>query len=157
MVGFGNNSFGMTVPKLTKSNYDNWSIQIRALLEAHDVWDIVETWYIALKVDIALTTPHMMVLKEKKIMNKMTLYIIYQGVDEIGPEKIAGATFAKETWGMLLKTYKGADQVKQIRLQTLRGEFEMLKMNIIEGVSDYIIRVQTMSNQLKRNKENLSE
>jgi Domain of unknown function (DUF4219) len=43
MVGFRSNSFGMTVPKLTKSNYDYWSIQIRALLRAQDMWDIVET------------------------------------------------------------------------------------------------------------------
>jgi hypothetical protein len=33
MAGFGNNSLNMTVPKLTKLNYDNWSIQIKALLE----------------------------------------------------------------------------------------------------------------------------
>jgi gag-polypeptide of LTR copia-type len=30
-------------------------------------------------------------------------------------------------------------------------------MNITEGISDYITRVQTVSNQLKRNEENLSE
>jgi restriction endonuclease S subunit len=36
----------MSVPKLTKSNYDNWSIQIKAMLGAHDVWDIVETGYV---------------------------------------------------------------------------------------------------------------
>jgi gag-polypeptide of LTR copia-type len=54
----------------------------------------------------------------------------------------------------LLTAYKGADRVKQIRLQTLRGEFELLRMNSTEGVSDYITRVQTVSNQLKRNGEN---
>jgi Domain of unknown function (DUF4219) len=54
MVDFGNNSFGMTVPKLTKSNYDNWSIQIRALFEAQDVWDIVEIGYVEPEVGIVL-------------------------------------------------------------------------------------------------------
>jgi antitoxin component HigA of HigAB toxin-antitoxin module len=33
----------------------------------------------------------------------------------------------------------------------------MLRMNNIQGVSDYITRVQTVTNQLKRNEENLSE
>jgi transcriptional regulator with GAF, ATPase, and Fis domain len=33
----------------------------------------------------------------------------------------------------------------------------MLRMNNIEGVSDYITRVQTVTNQLKRNGESLSE
>jgi gag-polypeptide of LTR copia-type len=49
------------------------------------------------------------------------------------------------------------DRVKQIKLQTLRDEFEILRMNMTEGVSDYITRVHTITNQLKRNGESLSE
>ena len=30
------------VPTLNKSNYDNWSIKIKALLGLQDVWEIVE-------------------------------------------------------------------------------------------------------------------
>jgi gag-polypeptide of LTR copia-type len=101
--------------------------------------------------------PQTKALKEKRVADKTTLYILYQGVDETGFEKIARATSSKEAWGILLTTYKEADRVKQIRLQTLRGEFELLRMNDTEGVSDYITRVQTMSNKLKRNGENLSE
>jgi Domain of unknown function (DUF4219) len=43
MTDFENSSLNMSVSKLTKSNYDNWSIQIRAPLGAQDVWYIVET------------------------------------------------------------------------------------------------------------------
>jgi gag-polypeptide of LTR copia-type len=57
----------------------------------------------------------------------------------------------------LLIAYKGADRIKQIRLHTLQGEFEMLRMNNTESVSNYITRVQTVSNQLKKSGENLSE
>jgi hypothetical protein len=60
------------------------------------------------------------VLKEKKVMDKMTLYILYQGVNEVGFKKIAATTSTKEAWGILLTTFKGVDRVKQIRLQTLR-------------------------------------
>jgi Domain of unknown function (DUF4219) len=28
--------------KLTKTNYDNWSIQIKALMGAQDVWEITK-------------------------------------------------------------------------------------------------------------------
>jgi gag-polypeptide of LTR copia-type len=96
-------------------------------------------------------------LKEKKVVDKMTLYILYPGVDETGFEKVAGATTSKEAWEILQITYKGADWIKQIRLQTLRCEFEMLRMNNTEEVSEYIISVQTITNQLKRNGESLSE
>ena len=33
------------IPKLTKDNYDNWSIQMRALLGAQEVMEIVENGY----------------------------------------------------------------------------------------------------------------
>jgi hypothetical protein len=59
-----------------------------------------------------LITPQTNALKEKRVMDKTTLYILYQGVDKVEFENIAGATFVKKAWGILLTTYKGAHQVK---------------------------------------------
>ena len=44
-----------------------------------------------------------------------------------------------------------------MRLQTLRGKLERMKMKESENVSDYITRVQTVANQLNRNGEMLPE
>ena len=44
-----------------------------------------------------------------------------------------------------------------MRLQTMRGELESMKMNELENVSDYITRVHTVTNQLNRNEEILPE
>jgi Domain of unknown function (DUF4219) len=42
-----NTSLGqMPLPKLNKSNYDNWSVQIRALFDAQDVWESVTSGYV---------------------------------------------------------------------------------------------------------------
>jgi len=51
--------------------------------------------------------------------------------------------------------FKGADQVKKVRLQTLHGELESMNMMDSEIVSDYITCVQTVVNQLNRNGETL--
>jgi gag-polypeptide of LTR copia-type len=53
--------------------------------------------------------------------------------------------------------FKGADRVKQVRLQTLHGELESMKMKESESVSDYITRVQAVVNQLIRNGEALTD
>jgi gag-polypeptide of LTR copia-type len=81
--------------------------------------------------------------------------MLFQAVDESGFEKIAGATTSKETWDILEKVFKGADRVKQVRLQTLHGELESMKMKESKSVSDYITRVQAVVNQLIRNGEAL--
>ena len=53
--------------------------------------------------------------------------------------------------------FKGTDQVKQVRLQTLCDELETMKMKESENVSDYITRVQTVANKLNQNGEMLPE
>jgi gag-polypeptide of LTR copia-type len=121
------------------------------------VWDIVDTRYVEPENVALLTVSQMKALKEKRVADKTTIYILYQGVDETGFENVAEATTSKEAWRILLTAYKRADRVNQIRLQTLQYEFEMLMMNSTEGVSDYIIKVHTLTNQLKRNGESLLE
>ncbi|KAK5825762.1 hypothetical protein PVK06_020627 [Gossypium arboreum] len=70
-------------------------------------------------------------------------------------EKIVSAATSKEAWNILAEVYKGADRVKQVRLQTLRDKLEDMKMNESKGVSDYITRVQILVNQLNRNRKAL--
>jgi gag-polypeptide of LTR copia-type len=95
----------------------------------------------------------MKALKEKRVADKTTLYILYQGVDETRLEKVVRATTSKEAWAILQTAYKGAERVKQ----HLKREFESLKMKDSEGISDYITRVQIVANHLKRNGEKLIE
>ena len=83
--------------------------------------------------------------------------MLFQAVDESGFEKIVRATISKEAWDTLEKVFKGTDRVKQVCLQTLRGELESMKMKKSENVTDYITRVQTVVNQLNRNGEMLPE
>jgi gag-polypeptide of LTR copia-type len=96
-------------------------------------------------------------LKEARSKDKAALYMLFRAVNESDFEKIAGATTSKEAWNILEKVFKGADRVKQVRLQTLRGELESMKMNESESVSDYITRVQAVMNQLIRNDEALTD
>ena len=48
LIQFGDMANGVAlfqVRTLNNSNYDNWNIRMKALLGAHDVWDLVENSY----------------------------------------------------------------------------------------------------------------
>ena len=68
------------------------------------------------------------VLKETRSKDKAALYMLYRVIDEVIFKKIVGASTSKEAWDILEKAFKGAVRVKQMRLQTLRGELEAMKM-----------------------------
>ena len=145
------------VPTLNNNNYDNWSIKMKALLGAHDVWEIVEKGYNEPEDEATLTQQQKDSLKDSRRRDKKALYLIYQALDDDGFEKISSATFAKQVWEKLHTSCKGAEQVKKVCLQTLRGEFESLHIKASESISNYFSRVLTVSNQLKRNGEKLED
>ncbi|XP_020573760.1 uncharacterized protein LOC110020111 [Phalaenopsis equestris] len=141
------------VPMLKESIYDNWSIKMKALLGAHDVWEVVEKGYDEPSDESALSTTQKDNLRDLRKRDKKALFLIYQALDEDGFEKISSATSAKLAWKKLEVSYKGEEKVKKVRLQTLRSQFDVLHMKEGELVSDYFSRVITISNQLKRNGE----
>ncbi|PHT36714.1 hypothetical protein CQW23_24414 [Capsicum baccatum] len=150
----------LQVPKLTKSNYGNWSIQMQVLLGAIDCWDIVEAGYEMPEnaaAEAALSNEKKEVLRKNRIRDKKALNAIHQSVDESAFEKIAQATTSREAWEILQKSLQGAEKARRVRLQTLRAEFETLKMKTSESVDEYVTRVKWVTNEMKRNKESLED
>ncbi|XP_027927593.1 uncharacterized protein LOC114184484 [Vigna unguiculata] len=146
----------VSLPKLTKAvNYDNWSLKMKALLGSQENWEVVEDGFDEPANTTGWSNAQLKVLKDARVKDKAALYILYQAVDESGFEKIASAKSSKEAWDILEKAYKGDDRVKQVRLQTLRGELKSMKMKETEGVAEYITRVETVANKLSRNGETL--
>ena len=124
------------VSALNKSNNDNWSFKMRALLRSQDMWEIVEKGHKESENDDTLSQAQKDSLRDSRKRDKKALYLNYQGLDEDAFEKISKAKSAKEAWEKLQTSYKGADPVKKVRLQTLRAEFEALHMKEGEVISD---------------------
>ncbi|KAJ4716700.1 Retrovirus-related Pol polyprotein from transposon TNT 1-94 [Melia azedarach] len=114
---------GMTpfqVPILNRSNYDNWSIKMKALLGAQDVWEVVEKGYNEPRDDVAisvLTQAQRDTLKDSRKRDKKALYVIYQALDDDAVEKISNAISAKQAWDKLQTSYKGVEQVKKMQFK----------------------------------------
>jgi hypothetical protein len=62
--------------------------------------------------------------------------------------RIVGAKTTQDAWKILQETYHGSDQVKVVKLQTLKTEFDNLKMQEAENVSDYCVRVNYEVNNM---------
>jgi len=128
---------------------------MKAYLGSQDVWDVVQGGFEEPEDFDEQTVAQIAALKKARVKDRKAMYALYRAVDDAGLEKLANAMTSKEAWEILEKTYKGDDRVKQVRLQTLRGEFERLLMKENEGVTEFISRVETVANQLGKNGEPL--
>ncbi|KAK2967034.1 hypothetical protein RJ640_003390 [Escallonia rubra] len=140
--------FSVILKVLWPQNFDNQILLlkhcVKDLLGAYDVWE-----------PVANEVEEGDVAAMKKDQKALTL--IYQSLDDKMFEKVANATTSKQAWDTLQALFKGVEKVKKVRLQTLRGEFESLHMKESESVSDYISRVLTTVNQMKRYGDDLKD
>jgi len=136
MAGLTN---GISLPKLTKGvNYDSWKVQMKALFDSQDNWDVVENGYDEPANTDRYSNNQLNELKTIQAKDKAALYLLYRAVDESGFEKISNAISSKEAWDILEKANKGDERVKQVRLQTLRSELENMQMKESEDISEFI-------------------
>ena len=84
------------VPTLNNNNFDNWSIKMKALLGAHDVWEVIEKCYDEVKEKSAISSTQKDNLKDARKKDKKALFLIYQALDDDGFEKISNAASAQE-------------------------------------------------------------
>ncbi|KAI5317685.1 hypothetical protein L3X38_037392 [Prunus dulcis] len=68
--------------------------------------------------------------------------------DQIFP-RVANAGIAKMAWDLLYGEYHGGDQVRSVKLQNLRREFEYARMRDDETLSGYLTRLNDLINQMK--------
>ncbi|XP_074363167.1 uncharacterized protein LOC141704404 [Apium graveolens] len=77
-------SVGLSYPTLTRENYTAWSMKMRVFMQAHGVWDTIES-----------SDPK---IKFEDKIDKVALAMIYQGVPEDVLLSLADKRTAKEAW-----------------------------------------------------------
>ncbi|XP_076931927.1 uncharacterized protein LOC143597257 [Bidens hawaiensis] len=122
-------STSLQCTKLTKTNYNTWVIIMESILDAQGLWEVVSGE----------------ALYERK--NKMARAIIFQALPENVLMQVARTRDAQEIWESLRVRFLGADRVQQAHLQSLKRNFNQLKMGEKEFVEDFAEKVTEYASQ----------
>ncbi|KAL0335094.1 UNVERIFIED_CONTAM: putative mitochondrial protein [Sesamum radiatum] len=147
----------ISVPIFSGQNYDYWAIKMKTYFQSRKLWEIVEEEVTLPEDSSTSSSVEKGKLENKKAKDSEALYYIQTAVaDHIFP-RISVATSAKEAWSILQKEYQGSANVHIIKLQTLRRDFENMKMTDSETIDEYYTKVRELVNQLKAYGEDIPE
>lgn len=134
---------GLSYPMLARGNYTAWAIKMKVFMQAHGVWEAVEIKDSGSKV-------------EERI-DKIAMAAIYQGIPEDILLSISEKATAKEAWVAIKTMCLGADRVKKAKIQTLKAEFESLRMKENEKLDDFCIKLTGLVANIRVLGETLDE
>ncbi|KAD5960723.1 hypothetical protein E3N88_12195 [Mikania micrantha] len=117
-------------PILTSTNYPIWSLRIKAILKAHGIWDVIEPG----------TN-----LDQKK--DNAVIAYLYQSLPEDLILQVASCEHAKDIWSSIKTRHLGVERVMEARLQSLRTEFDTLRMIDGETVDDYVAKLSGIASK----------
>ncbi|RDY10866.1 hypothetical protein CR513_04539, partial [Mucuna pruriens] len=108
-------------------HYDHWSMLMENFLRSKEYWQVV--------------SDEIPDLKGKNYL--------FQAIDHPILETILCKDTSKDIWDSMKKKYQGFARAKRQQLQTLRLEFETLRMKSGESVTDYFSRTMTIVNKMR--------
>ncbi|CAH9143229.1 unnamed protein product, partial [Cuscuta epithymum] len=136
------------LPVLDAKNWDKWCIQMKVIFGFQEVSEVIEDGIPSLGEHP--TEAERRDYREAKKKDCKALFLLHQSVDDSHFQKISSAKTSQEAWKILEQSHSGGDKVKKARLQTLKRQFELLKMMDSETIADYVNRVVSLSNSMRR-------
>ncbi|KAL0287793.1 UNVERIFIED_CONTAM: Retrovirus-related Pol polyprotein from transposon TNT 1-94 [Sesamum angustifolium] len=132
-------------------HYDHWGMLTENFLRSKEYWQVVSDGIpelTAAMTDAQKTDIEGMKLKDLKAKN-----YLFQAIDRSILETILCKDTSKQIWDSMKKKYEGSAKAKRQQLQTLRTEFENLKMKSGESIAIYFSRVMTITNKMRMFKD----
>ncbi|CAL9017123.1 unnamed protein product [Prunus brigantina] len=132
---------------------------MKTILKSHGLWDLVENGLSDLdlkkeKEEVVDTEKSMVV--QTLMKDARALGLIQSAVsDQLFP-RIVNEETSKGAWDILKLEFRGDKQVRNVKLQGLRREFEYSRMKDSESLSVYLVRLFDIVNHMKSYGEELS-
>ena len=108
--------------KLSKTNYQVWSMTMEVYLDSHDLWQAItgenipkkKDWLLLCAIISAVPEDMLMILDAKKTV--------------------------KENWEILRQQNLGVDRVIPSRIQGMKHDFKLLTMGKTDSVMDFVTK-----------------
>ncbi|XP_042411455.1 uncharacterized protein LOC122000991 [Zingiber officinale] len=94
-----------------------------------------------------MLSPHNYIVWAIKIEAILDAQGVWEAVETTEGAQIAKKKTAKEVWGSLKTRYLGSDRVKKARVQTLKSEFDALRMKETETIDEFAGKLSAMSSK----------
>lgn len=122
---------GMPPMMLTRTNYTDWALITKVVLQADELWEVVDT---------GVGTPR---------EDRRALVVFLRGVPPELTRTLATKATAKLTWDTLKTMRVGVERVREAKEQTRRSEYEGLRYKDGEGIESFIMWLSTIVNELE--------
>ncbi|XP_019167685.1 PREDICTED: uncharacterized protein LOC109163398 [Ipomoea nil] len=137
-------------PALIGTNFSYWKarMQIYILAQGEGVWNAIENEWKTPVDDKGNRKPKIDWSKEEKTeynFNSKAMNAIYGAVSEDTFKLIATTCIAKTAWSILCDHHEGNTSVRQSKLQMIETEFENLKMEEEENITQFSASVLSIS------------
>ncbi|XP_073360547.1 uncharacterized protein [Aegilops tauschii subsp. strangulata] len=121
-------------PLLTRTNYAAWAMRMKYLLRANGAWGTVEREASS---------------EVNKGKEEMAMTIISQSIDNSTLLRVAEKETAADVRAALRSMHVGVERVREARVQSLRSEFDGIKMGDAESVDDFAARFTTLVGRIR--------
>ncbi|KAK9063254.1 hypothetical protein SSX86_017124 [Deinandra increscens subsp. villosa] len=129
-------------PILTPMNYTIWSVKLKAIFNVHGLWETV------CPLEGAEIDP-------KK--DSATIAYLYQALLENMILQVVRLEHASEIWAAIKSRFIGVEILKKARLQTIKSEYEALRMKDTETIDDFVARLSAISSKVSELGEQIEE
>eukprot|EP00253_Pinus_taeda_P006216 PITA_06216 len=141
-------------PIFDGTNFVYWKVRVTAYLQSlgTEVRDIIDTGY-----TFPSATPTDLAEKKQFETNAKAFNTLLGCLSQSEFVKVMQDKTAKEIWDKIVLSYEGYEQVKRAKLQTLRIQYENLRMYNDESVANYFFRIDEIVNCMKILGEEIKE
>ena len=120
-----------TWPQLTRTNYHTWSLRMKLKLQARHLWDAIEYPDDAEYDD-----------------DRSALDAICSAVPEDMVPVLATKGTAYDTWEAIKTLRIGDDHVRKSTAQSLRAEYENIKLHADEAIEEFALRLTNITQRM---------